>query len=409
MGNLPINLVMNTHSSLIYEFDRFDLDVECHALYHDGVLVDIGGKKTVQVLSVLLSNANRLVSHQQLIDEVWGGEAFGVRPDNVNHYVSKIRAALAEYEPDRTHIESVKGRGYVFNGAVKTRNAFDNSTEKVAPDLKRRKPWRVSSTFLITGFILVFIVAIAFWSWFRSDNADEIRKVVKDSQLYESLVLYKNPSAVRDEDLNKYWTGNLEISGNYDRRRILDAVKKLIDEGRYYGDETRCEQFEFQSVELNKNGDFAVVRTLEKWFIADYSNDGTLLKNKYVGPYFVSYTLRSVNGRWLVEKSTTARMNRPRPSLDDIEVVTEVKAGEQFRARVTGNEFEVETIFFTVIGPGCPEIKPCKVPNSALRENARLSSSVLEDVPFTLTQGTFRIFAHNGDSLASDPVLLIIP
>ncbi len=86
-------------------------------------------------------------------------------------------------------------------------------------------------------------------------------------------MLYKNPSLFKEESLDKYWTAEIDINANYDRHRIREAVKKLSDEGRRYGDETKCEQFEFQSVEINQSKNFAVVKTLEKWFIVAYFNN----------------------------------------------------------------------------------------------------------------------------------------
>ena len=190
---------------------------------------------------------------------------------------------------------------------------------------------------------------------------------------------------------------------------IRESVDKAIEEHRRYGDETRCEQFDFQSVEINKSADMAIVKTLEKWFVAEYLDDGTLLKNKYVGPYFVSYVLRKVNGRWLIEKSTTARVSCPTPHLINIEPITEMKPGQQFFVRISGQDLEAETVYLEVLGPGCPESKPCKVPNSALRENSKLRADQLDNVPLTLAPGNFRIMAHNGDSPASNAVYLTVP
>ena len=98
-----------------------------------------------------------------------------------------------------------------------------------------------------------------------------------------------------------------DFNADFDIREVRKGVKRLINEGRYYGKETKPEMFEFQSVEVNNTNDLAVVKTLEKWFIVEYRTDKTPLKTKNVGPYFVSYILRKVDGRWLIEKSTTAR------------------------------------------------------------------------------------------------------
>ena len=90
-----------------------------------------------------------------------------------------------------------------------------------------------------------------------------MKGIVKDSQVYESLVLYREPASFREGDLDKFWTPEININFNYDRGKIRKAVEKLVEDGRRYGDETKCEQFDFQSVEVNASGDTALVKTLE--------------------------------------------------------------------------------------------------------------------------------------------------
>jgi hypothetical protein len=133
------------------------------------------------------------------------------------------------------------------------------------------------------------------------------------------------------------------------------------------------------------------------------------MKNKTVGPYFVSYIVVKQDGKWLIEKSNTARMSRPIPTLSEIRLDSQPTSGQEFRASLRGNDFEPETIFLEVVGPGCPESKPCRVPNSALRENAKMSATELTNVPFTLASGSFRISAKNGESQASSPVVVDVP
>lgn len=271
------------------------------------------------------------------------------------------------------------------------------------------KNYRLKLVFSLLGLVLAATAVLSAVRYVSDYDEEQIRKVVADSQEYESLVLYKNPGAFTEEQLDKFWTAEPDVTSNADRNRIRQAVKKLADEGRRYGDETRCEQFEFQSVEINADKNFAVVRTLEKWFIAAYFADGTLQKNKHVGPYFVSYLVRKVDGRWLIEKSNTARVNRPTPRLSDIETDSEIKPGRQFFARLTGQDFEAETVHIEIFGGGCPVNKPCKISNVALRENSKLTETALHDVPLTLDSGDFRVVVRNGDSPESNPVHLKVP
>jgi hypothetical protein len=86
-----------------------------------------------------------------------------------------------------------------------------------------------------------------------------------------------------------------------------------------------------------------------------------------------------------------------------------MKPGQQFFVRITGQDFEAETVYIEVFGEGCPESKSCKIPNTALRENSKLTETALDNVPLTLASGDFRIVVHNGESQASNPVYIKVP
>ena len=410
----------------VYVFDDFRFDAEKLVLYHEDVWVKTGDKKTMQVLAALLLNPNKLTSHEEIIQKVWKDNPHGVTPGHIGQYIKKLRKVFTEFTPEKTYIETIKGRGYLFVGDVNPHEipaSINLQTEQPrnsppAPADERKTAKSASSRdyrrFAYAFLILIPVLLVAVFSWkgfsfFSFNDEEEIKRVVKESQLYESLVLYKNPALFSEETLDKYWSSELDTNSNFDRRRIRESLEKLKTEGRHYGDETKCEQFEFQSVEINQAKDFAVVKTLEKWFIAVYFNDGTLQKNKYVGPYFVSYILRKIDGRWLIEKSTTARVSRPVPRLINIETVSEARPKQEFFVKITGQDFEAETVSIEVVGEGCPESRPCKVPNSALREKSKLTDTALDNVPLTLASGDFQIVVRNGDSQPSNAMPLTVP
>ena len=312
-----------------YIFDDFIFDAEKLAFYHRNRLVKNTDKKSLQVLSVLLQNANQLTSHDEMVREVWKDNPLGVTSTHIAQYIGKLRKILAEFEPDKKFIENVKGRGYMFVGElVSERENFlpDFSTfsfkESISDDQSEKnnvgggvsRKSAISRKIALFGIVSVIsLLTFLAWFWFPQDDEGEIKRVVEDSQKFESLVLYRNPQAAADVYLEKYWLPEANFETGLDITRIRAGVGRLIIEGKYYGEETKPEQFEIQSIEINEAGDFAVAKTLEKWFIAEYLTDGTLHKNKTVGPYFVTYTLRKTGGQWLIEKSTTARA-KPLPN-----------------------------------------------------------------------------------------------
>ncbi len=312
---------MKEFSKNTYKFGDFTFDANKLALYYQKQLIKNGGGKPLQVLAVLLQNANALASHDEIIEEVWQDNLSGMTAENVAQYVSTLRRALAEYEPEEKYIESVKGRGYMFVGDVSTEEAeiepelsflssesagVRNKAEDASPKKNSRRNF-VKIAYLLAALVLVSAISLTAWNQSAKDDEQEIKRVVEGSQKYESLVLYENPADFDEAQLTQYWLPDDNFNADYDIREVRKGVQRLVDEGRHYGKETKPERFEFQSVEVNTANDFALVKTLEKWFVVEYHTDGTLLKTKNVGPYFVSYALRKIGGRWLIEKSNTAR------------------------------------------------------------------------------------------------------
>jgi DNA-binding winged helix-turn-helix (wHTH) protein len=438
----------NEHNIYVFKHKKhiFEVDDKNLTALKDGERLNLT-RQQFEILFQFLKSPNTLITRTNFSNEIW--EASGMSDATLNKEISLIRKEFGDKNEiiltipkSRNNQKSDGEGGYKFNMQVEIRKfeiIIDKETETqkesdvyfTEPELKPIAEnntdyfepennaddfsfWRYFS--LKSKPMLIFIAAITFLiigvgglRFFSVSEEEKIRQVVKESQLYESLILYKNPLSFAENNLDNYWTPELDITSNYDRQRIRDSVTKLRDENKRYGAETKCEQFEFQSIEIDKTNDFALVKTLEKWFIAVYSTNGVLEKNRKIGPYFVSYVLRKIDGRWLIEKSNTGRINRPTPRILDINILSEAKPKSQFYIKIAGQEFEPENVFIEVFGNGCPETKPCSVPNNILRENGILTENVLDNVPLTLDSGDFTITTRNGDSKASNSVKISVP
>jgi eukaryotic-like serine/threonine-protein kinase len=95
-------------------FGLFTLDAAERLLLKDGRVVPLT-PKAFDLLAVMVRNAGRLLSKDELIKEVWP-DAF-VEESNLTYNVFTIRKALGEVEADR-YIETVPRRGYRFVAAV---------------------------------------------------------------------------------------------------------------------------------------------------------------------------------------------------------------------------------------------------------------------------------------------------
>jgi DNA-binding winged helix-turn-helix (wHTH) protein/pimeloyl-ACP methyl ester carboxylesterase len=99
----------------LYQFGPFHLDVRERRLSRGGELIPLR-LKVFDTLLVLVENAGRLVTKQELLDSVWPETS--VEENNLNHNVSVLRKALGERATGQHYIETVPRVGYRFAAAV---------------------------------------------------------------------------------------------------------------------------------------------------------------------------------------------------------------------------------------------------------------------------------------------------
>ena len=410
-------------TSPTFRFGCFSLSTAKRTLVDDNNEEVRLENREFDILVFLIENRARILSKDELMTHVWADTV--VEENSVEKAIAGIRKALNDKAFDPKFIKTVSRKGYIFIHDIEEidddapQGTADPSSALSIPQatqgpfkVQRKKRSRAHVVLAIILGIFVFGIAGGLYLYSSSKSSDdekEIRRVVKESQIYESLYIYENPSNFKESDLDKYWSGEVDGDPKYDRKHIRLGVKNLLDTGTYYGKETRCVKFEIQSVELDLNRKNAIVKTFEEWFISVYKSDTDKFVTTYsVGPYFVSYALKKIDGRWLVVRSSTARANAVTPEITNIEPIGEIEGDSQFYVRITGKDFVPSTIFVKIIGPGCPEQNPCRVPNSVLRYDKDLSETIFS-APLTLAPGNYTIYVQNGESNPSNSVKLFVP
>ena len=98
-----------------YRFGPFHLDVRERRLSRGCDVIPLR-LKVFDTLRVLVENAGRLVTKQELLDTVWPETT--VEENNLNHNVSVLRKALGERATGQQYIETVPRVGYRFVAPV---------------------------------------------------------------------------------------------------------------------------------------------------------------------------------------------------------------------------------------------------------------------------------------------------
>ena len=119
----------------IYEFEQFRLDAEHLMLYRDNAEISLTPKQ-VETLLALVERCGEIVSKEVLMSRLWGNTA--VEESNLVQHIHFLRKVLGEAADGRQMIETLRRRGYRFNGRLREPEA------SVTAPLEEVKPLVVS-------------------------------------------------------------------------------------------------------------------------------------------------------------------------------------------------------------------------------------------------------------------------
>ena len=113
---LRLNKAKSTHSMLSEYQDQIEIS-ELKIRFKSYELIDANGvkvslgQKECAILELLYHKKNEVVSRDEIIDKVWGEDAF---PSNrtVDNYIVKLRKWIETDKTDKVQIKSIRGVGY---------------------------------------------------------------------------------------------------------------------------------------------------------------------------------------------------------------------------------------------------------------------------------------------------------
>ena len=339
-------------SVVSYEFAQFRLNPDQRTLLRDDSVVSLT-PKAFDLLLALVRRSGELMTYAELKQEVWP-ESQHVEDKTLTQTIYTLRSALGDSSTEQKYIENVPKRGYRFAAKVQVVSSDRDQLDKTSiddnidffgqtlleptlietnlnstrPELDKGQTVWSRNIILISIAMLVVGVTVGIVIMRRVANSpkdsqasaraerveirspsdeEDVKRVVQESQVYETLTMYTAPKTFDDKDLQKYWLpadlGGKEI------KQVEAALARLRSSSTHYGKESRVERFEFRYVRIFSPRDYAEAGTIERWYVPMYREDGSkvLGRNEYLGPYPVDYILRKVNGIWLIEESSTPR------------------------------------------------------------------------------------------------------
>ncbi|MGB7069090.1 MAG: winged helix-turn-helix domain-containing protein [Pyrinomonadaceae bacterium] len=121
----------NGNRHKIYQFDEFSLDADLLMLYAGEIEITLP-PKVIKTLAVLVENQGEILSKDELIGAVWGDSI--VEESNLSQYLYLLRKTLGNMPDGHPYIETLRRRGYRFNGDVREgANGNVNAGNNIVP------------------------------------------------------------------------------------------------------------------------------------------------------------------------------------------------------------------------------------------------------------------------------------
>jgi|CXWL01.1.fsa_nt_gi Tol biopolymer transport system component/DNA-binding winged helix-turn-helix (wHTH) protein len=102
-------------NNTVYEFEKFRLDAVHLMLYRENAEIPLG-PKAVEMVLALIERRGEIVSKDELMNVVWTDSS--VEESNLSQYLHVLRKTLGDTQDHKPFIETLRRRGYRFNGDV---------------------------------------------------------------------------------------------------------------------------------------------------------------------------------------------------------------------------------------------------------------------------------------------------
>lgn len=129
---------MSDQRGKVLSFGPFELSIGNRLLTNGAKVVPLGAR-AMDLLIVLVEQANKVVGRRTLIERVWPER--GAEQVSLRVHISALRKALDQNDPGRRYIANVPGRGYSFVVPVTSRSSPASGDLKPSP--RSRLPARL--------------------------------------------------------------------------------------------------------------------------------------------------------------------------------------------------------------------------------------------------------------------------
>ncbi len=125
---------MSLKDNNIYEFESFKINLEEKTLWYEEERISLA-PRVFETLEVLIQNRGRLMTKDELMDEIWG-ETF-VEEKNLSQNIFRLRKVFRKRKKDTKFIETIPRRGYKFIVDVQPVEIIQDEEKSLAVNHKK--------------------------------------------------------------------------------------------------------------------------------------------------------------------------------------------------------------------------------------------------------------------------------
>lgn len=162
----------NSSKDKVYEFEGFRLDAQHLLLYSEDRPIQLT-PKAVEILLVLVKRNGEVISKDELMQTVWPETA--VEESNLAQYLHLLRKRLGKNASGESFIETLKRRGYRFNGALK--QTVNNGDSPVVAFADRNSVMSIPPHRGLHLERRGNVIALAEWSEVSPESKDETMRI----------------------------------------------------------------------------------------------------------------------------------------------------------------------------------------------------------------------------------------
>lgn len=142
---------------IIYKINELLFDQRKQTLLLDLTLIQLESRQA-EVLAYMCRHPNKLISRDELIEQVWQGQI--VTDNAVNRVIAKLRKSLGDDAKDTEFIQTMPRKGYKFIARISLFKSEPEPQPEISSETKNLKPWL--PILLVAAIVAVVVLFFSF-------------------------------------------------------------------------------------------------------------------------------------------------------------------------------------------------------------------------------------------------------